>query len=258
MPGVIQVHIGDQHADAANPDLDWLDGSVMTAYDEYRSLLNACEVLMASLQHPERGAAHFNRTTSNVTERQFADLRTNWFDIRRNGNNTITPTLVQIDQWYADATTITAGNDLIVGPTTVDRITRSKYDTFNPSQWGRVGDKSKFLYITLDRDLTRREVNTWGGKHTAAVVEDEPEDEHNPMWVNYDVDLAAENHAVKRSKVVEVPSRADKADIRDKRMIIDIATGRPDTIVRTRTREDNGSVVLPNRIDEEPVRPTRR
>ena len=250
MPGVLQCHVGDQHADAANPDLDWMDGSVMTAWDEYRSLLEACERLMASLQHPDRGAAYPGRVYG-VTERQFADLRSNWFDIRRAGNNVIKPTSVQLEAWYTEATTITAGNP------TRSQITRAKYDTFDPAQWGRVHDKARFLFLVMDRDLTNAEVNTWGGKHSAEVTGDEPEPEHNPKWINYDADLAVPGHADKRAKATDDPSLADKADIRNTRLIIDVAVGRPDTIIRTRVREGNATVVLPNRIDEDPVRPTR-
>lgn len=271
MPGVLQVHIGDQHADAIDKDQDWLDGSVMTAWDEYRSLLAACEILMASLQRPERGAAYFKRFTSNITESQFDQLRSNWFDIRRKGNNTITPTLVQIEEWYTEATTLTSGNVFGVGVTAVDRITRVKYETYNPSQWGRENDKSKFLYITLDRDLTREEVNTWGGKHIVEqpeVIEDleadpsiigEPfEPEHNPKWVHYPDDLVTPGHINQKRRSSDAPGLGTKEDVRDPGRIIGVAPGRPDTIIRTRVRTGNGSVILPSRIDELPVRKRRQ
>ncbi len=249
MPGVIQVHIGDQHADAVQ---DWLDGSVSDAWDEFRALLRAAENLMGSLQHQERGFA--------TNYPQFATLRQEWFAIRRSkdrqggiGQNTLKVTVAQMDDLFASWDNKTRNND-----DADQRITRAKYATFDPAVWGREFDKKDHLYIVMDRDLTNEEANTWSGKHRVAVTGDEPEPEHNPRWVNYEADLVVPGHVQQKRRPVDDMVVATKADVRDPGLIVDVATGRPDTIVRVRVREIDGTVAAPNRIDEDPVKPVRQ
>jgi hypothetical protein len=237
--------------DETVPHLDWLDGSVMTVWDEYRSLIEAAERLIASLQHPDRGKA-FNYP-------QFARLRSEWFAIRRNvtsigaiGQDTITPTRAQIEDLFTSWTNKTSSND------PRQQITRAKYATYDPVVWGRETDKQRFLYIVMDRDLTRAEVNTWGGKHSAAVTGDEPEPEHNSRWINYEDDLITPGHLTWKQRPLSTPAAATKADVRDPGRIIVVATGRPETIVKIRVRERDGTVETPNRIDEGPVRMERQ
>ena len=249
MPGVLQVHIGDQHAsrdvgDSTVPHLDWLDGSVMTVWDEFRALIAAAEILMASLQHPERGAA--------FDYPQFARLRSEWFAIRRNvtsvgaiGQNTITPTSTQLEDLFTSWTNKTSGNPAR------QQITRAKYATYNPNQWGLETDRAKYLYLEMDRDLTQDEVNTWAGKHSPAET-DPVVAEHNPRWVDYEA-LADAGDVMQRTRVTDTPGPGTKADIRATNRIIDVVP-QVDTIVLVRNRLANGDVDAANRIDDRPVR----
>ncbi len=242
MPAVLQIHIGDQHANAVNPidrDLDWLDGSVMQVWSEFRALLQAGENLCASFQHPSRGAA--------LGIPHFVQLRTNWFAIRRRGNNTITPSSGALDDWWFKAETLTRGNP------NGKRLLRANYLTFDPAQWGRHTDKARFLYITLDRDVTADEANAWVGKYTPAVTGDNPESEHVPRWIDYVTDLVILGHVQQRRRKTDDLTVGITNDVRDPGRIIDVAAGRPDTIVRVRRRQPNGTVDPDNRIDDSPV-----
>ena len=138
------------------------------------------------------------------------------------------------------------------------RLLRADYVTFNPAQWGRHTDMARFLFITLDRDLTREETNTWAGKYTPAVFGADPEPEHVPKWVHYPDDLVLPGHEQQRRRVKDSLAAGTTADVRDPGRIIKVAAGRPDTIIRTRMRRGDGTVILPDRIDADPVRMRRQ
>ena len=245
--GVIQVHVGDQHANADGPttrDLDWLDGSVMGVWDEFRALLQAVENLCGSPPHPERAVA--------FGWPQFTLLCRNLAAMRRRGRNVIVPSVGALDDWWDKAETLTAGNP----PN--KRLLRADYDTFNPAQWGRHTDMARFLYVTLDRDLTREECNTWAGKYTPPVPGDEPQPEHSPKWVHYVRDLVEPGHVQQRRRKADDLAAGTTADVRDPGRIIKVAAGQPDTIIRTRVRRGDGTVILPDRIDADPVRMRRQ
>ncbi len=247
MSATIQVHIGDQHYKLEDPvqrNNDWVDGSIMTVWDEFRALLFAGECLMGPFQEDKknRGAAS--------TYPQFDRLRKAWFNIRRKGNNTIIPTDAQLMAWYAEARDLTTNNS------PEQQITKVKYNTYNPTQWNRETDKAKWLYIVLDRDITKREMNTWGGKYT--LEEPETDDspmvpEHMPKYVDYDKDLVVPGHVRQKTRVADELQNGTKDDIRNRKRIIDIVRGRPDTIIKTRIRE-NGIIPVTHRIDAEPVK----
>ncbi len=253
MPGVLQIHVGDQHAKRDDfttiPHMDWLDGSVMRAIDEYTSLLAAAGTLIGSLQNPNRSKA--------FDYPQYATLRKEWFAISRNvtkvgaiGQNTITPTSVQIEDLFISWANKTSGNPQ------EQQITRTKFATFDPVVMG--ANTKNFLWVPFDRDFSREEVNTWGGKHREAVTGDEPESDHSPKWIHYPDDLVAPGHIKQKRRLLDSFSLGAKDDVRDPGRIIEVAIGRPDTIIRTRIRLPNGNVTLPNRIDAGPVHRRRQ
>ena len=245
MPGVLIAHIGDQHTLEADTHLDWVDGSVMIVKRERDALLEAGEFLMGSLQKLG-GASGYP---------QFATLRREWFAIRRNvnklggiGPNTLTPTSTQIDDLFAswaDKTRFNAPDQ---------QITRAKYATYDPAQWGVEIYKAQYLYVTLDRDITDDEANTWGGKYRPA---ENGESEHSPKWIHYPDDLIAPGHVRQKTLPTDTLSAGTKDDVRNLNRIIDVAPGRPDTIIRTRIRQGDGAVILPDRIDAAPFRMTK-
>lgn len=253
MPGVLQVYIGDQHAKRDDfitiPHTDWLDGSVKRAIDEYTSLLAAAKALIGSLQNPNRSKA--------FDYPQYATLRKEWFAISRNvtkvgaiGQNTITPTFAQIEDLFTSWANKTGGNN------PDQQITRAKFATFDPVMMG--ANTKNYLWVPFDRDFSREEANTWGGKHREAVTGDEPEPEHSPKWIHYPDDLVALGHIKQKRKLSDSFSLGTKDDVRDPGRIIEVAIGRPDIIIRTRTRLPNGTVLPIHRIDAGPVHRRRQ
>lgn len=247
MPGVIQVHIGDQHYKSEDPvqrDNDWVDGSIMTVWDEFRALLFAGECLMGPFQEDKKNRGAASAYT------QFDKLRKSWFDVRRKGNNTITPTDAQLMAWYAEARGLTANNS------PEQQILKVNYNSYDPTQWGRETDRAKWLYITMDRDVTKEEMNTWEGKYSPEEPETDDSPmvpEHIPKWVNYDKDLVVPGYVKQKRQLADSLEDGTKDDIRNTKRIIYIARGRSDTIVKIRIRE-NGIIPLTHRIDVEPVK----
>ena len=246
------VQIYDQHAsrdlgDLSVPQQSWLAGDIVGVYDELDALRAASNVLIGSLQNPDRSMGY--------NYPQYQAMWSEYWKVRRNvlkngqiGRNTQTLTSVQIEDLFASWTNKTSGND------PAQQVTRARFATYDPDVLG--GDTKEYLWFTLDRDADRDEVNTWTGKHSAADPET-GEPEHNPRWVHWPDDLVTPGQIQSKLRPSDTPTVATKADVLDPGRIFIVPTPQSDAIVRTRPRT-NGMALLPNRIDAGPVRRKRQ